>query len=121
MTQELETYHDMTDVFEKEYHEADLAEEMIGAYNGELIGVAYYKPSLVNGIKEFGIVVRKDYQGMGIGNKLLTEIESRATDTLVAKTLISNTAINKLLINHGWKITKRFYRDGFQYLKKWKI
>ena len=123
MNMELRTYHDMTDIFGTEYHEAELADVIVGAYTDKLIGVAYYKPTLVKGIKEFGIVVKEKYQGKGVGKKLLNEIERIANESgfdLIAKTIISNRSINKILIENDWKVIKRYYSDGYQYLKKCK-
>lgn len=119
---EKETWRENDHIFGTDYHESELAEYIVGAYDGNaLIGCCYTKPTYVSNILEMGIVVKKHYQGQGIGNLMLTAIENKAKElnkTLVAKTIISNAPVNSLLLKHGWKIVEVYDDDGWQHLKK---
>lgn len=114
LTVELETWHDKIEVFGRWFHEADLAEIILS--NGE--GIVYLKPSYLPEERELGIVVRKEFQGIGNGHRLLRAIEEKAKGkTLVAKVFSKNQACLEMLLHNGWSILEDS-SYGFKILTK---
>lgn len=66
--------------------------------NDKLVGISYYKP-YKEGIKELGIVIKKEYQGKGLGTKGIKEILRMAKENGVKKMIAKVFNINKPMIH----------------------
>ncbi|MEG2348431.1 MAG: ribosomal protein S18-alanine N-acetyltransferase [Clostridia bacterium] len=94
------------------YFIATLDEKLVG-----YIGACY----CLDYMDLLSIVVKKDYQNMGIGSKLLNHIFAFAKDNKIEKIFIevrkSNEIAQKFYLSHGFKninIRKKYYSDNFE-------
>jgi RimJ/RimL family protein N-acetyltransferase len=74
-------------------------------YKKKLAGLAYYKPH-TEGVKQLGIVIRKEMQGKGNGEKAIkgiTEIaKENKVEELIAKVMQENERMKNLMEKLGW-------------------
>lgn len=87
--------------------ELNKAEKMIHIkQNGKIVGIAYYKPRRFDYQKEIGIVIKKEYQGKGLGKKAILRLEKLAkknkVQKLVCLTFINNDRMNNLMTALKW-------------------
>jgi RimJ/RimL family protein N-acetyltransferase len=90
----LETYHPNEDW--REMTECVTILDGVG-----LIGVAYLKP--YKDKEELGIVIRKEYQGQGRGEKAIQDILKKAKGTVIAKVFKKNLPMVHLMEKMGWE------------------
>jgi RimJ/RimL family protein N-acetyltransferase len=90
-------------------------------YQNEIIGFAFIKHTRIKHVGNLGIVVREDFQGMGIGSKLMNSLIALARREGLRKiclmVLVDNHRAIKLYKKFGFKIT-RFIKEGDIYKGK---